>query len=66
MISELSAIQKIADIPNTTNDTIKFLTVQETKVILSQPDINKTVGLRDNSFCIFSMTADAEFRKSLI
>lgn len=50
MISELSAIQKIADIPNTTNDTIKFLTVQETKVILSQPDINKTVGLRDNFF----------------
>ena len=50
MISELSAIQKIADIPNTTNDTIKFLTVQETKVILSQPDINKAVGLRDNFF----------------
>ena len=50
MISELSAIQKIADIPSTTNDTIKFLTVQETKVILSQPDINKTVGLRDNFF----------------
>ena len=50
MISELSAIQKIADIPNTTNDTIKFLTVQETKLILSQPDINKTVGLRDNFF----------------
>ena len=35
MISELSAIQKIADIPSTTNDTIKFLTVQETKEILS-------------------------------
>lgn len=50
MISELSAIQKIADIPNVANDTIKFLTVQETKLILSQPDINKTVGLRDNFF----------------
>lgn len=50
MISELSSIQKIADIPNTTEDTIKFLTVQETKIILSQPDINKTVGLRDNFF----------------
>lgn len=50
MISELSAIQKIANIPNPTNDTIKFLTVQETKLILAQPDINKAVGLRDNFF----------------
>lgn len=50
MISELAAIQKITDISNTTNDTIKFLTVPETKLILSQPDINKTVGLRDNFF----------------
>jgi len=50
LISELSAIQKIADIPNATSDTIKFLTVQETKLILSQPDIHKTVGLRDNFF----------------
>lgn len=50
MISELSAIQKIADIPNPANDTIKFLTVRETKLILSQPDINKAVGLRDNFF----------------
>ena len=50
MISELSAIQKIADIPNAANDTIKFLTVQETKLILSQPDINKTIGLRNNFF----------------
>lgn len=50
MISELSAIQKIADIPNTANDAIKFLTVQETKLILSQPDINKVIGLRDNFF----------------
>jgi len=50
MISELSSIQKIADIPSTANDTIKFLTIQETKLILSQPDINKAVGLRDNFF----------------
>lgn len=50
MISELSAIQKIADIPNPANDVIAFLTVQETKLILSQPDINKTIGLRDNFF----------------
>lgn len=50
IISELSAIQKIANIPNPENDAIAFLTVQETKLILSQPDINKTVGLRDNFF----------------
>ena len=34
MISELSSIQKIADIPNATEDTIRFLSVQETKQIL--------------------------------
>lgn len=50
MISELSSIQKIADIPNATEDAIKFLTVQETKLILSQPNINKAVGLRDSFF----------------
>ena len=50
LISELSSIQKIADIPNAAEDTIKFLTVQETKLILSQPDINKPIGLRDSFF----------------
>lgn len=50
MISELSSIQKITDIPNATWETIKFLTVQETKLILSQPDINKAIGLRDSFF----------------
>ena len=50
MISELSSIQKISDIPNATEDTIKFLSVQETKLILSQPDTNKKIGVRDNFF----------------
>lgn len=50
MISDLAFIQKIAEIPNPADDTIKFLTVQETKLILSQPDIKKTIGLRDNFF----------------
>lgn len=50
MISDLASIQKIAEIPNPADDTIKFLTVQETKLILSQPDIKKTIGLRDNFF----------------
>ena len=50
MISELSAIQKIADFPSAAEDTIKFLTVQEMKLILAQPDINKAIGLRDNFF----------------
>ena len=43
MISELSAIQKIAEIPNASEDTIKFLTIQETKLILSQPDTSKAI-----------------------
>ena len=50
MISDLASIQKIAEIQNPADDTIKFLTVQETKLILSQPDIKKTIGLRDNFF----------------
>lgn len=50
LISELSSIQKIADVPNATDNTVKFLTVQETKLILSQPDTNKAIGLRDNFF----------------
>ena len=50
MISELSAIQKIAEIPNASEDTIKFLTIQETKLILSQPDTSKAIGIRDSLF----------------
>ena len=50
MISELSYIQKIAEIPNSTEDTIKFLSVQETKLILSQPDPGRMIGLRDSFF----------------
>ena len=50
MISDLASIQKIAEIPNPADDTIKFLTVQETKLILSQPDIKRAIGMRDNFF----------------
>lgn len=50
MISELSAIQKISEIPNVSEDTIKFLTIQETKLILSQPDTSKAIGIRDSLF----------------
>ena len=50
MLSELSAIQKIAEIPNASEDTVKFLTVQETKLILSQPDTSKAIGARDSLF----------------
>lgn len=50
MISELSSIEKIAEIPDVAKDTIKFLTIEETKLILSQPDTGKTIGLRDSFF----------------
>ena len=50
MISELSAIQKIAEIPNASEDTIEFLSIQETKLILSQPDTSKAIGIRDSLF----------------
>lgn len=50
MISELSAIQKIAEIPHPQEDTIKFLTVPETKLVLSQPDIHRKNGVRDSFF----------------
>lgn len=50
MISELSAIQKVVEIPNDSEDTIKFLTIQETKLILLQPDTSKASGIRDSLF----------------
>lgn len=50
MLSELSAIQRIAERPNSGENTIKFLTIQETKLILSQPDVNKSLGGRDRFF----------------
>ena len=50
LLSELSSIQKIAEIPNASEDTINFLTIQETKLILSQPDTSKAIGIRDSFF----------------
>jgi len=50
MMSELSSIQKIAEINDVAEDTIKFLTIEETKLILSQPDTKKPIGLRDSFF----------------
>lgn len=50
MISELSAIQKIAKLSDVTAEEVKFLTIQETKLILSQPNTEKLIGLRDSFF----------------
>ncbi len=50
MISELSSIQKVAEIPNASEDTVKFLTIQEMKLLLSQPDTSKAIGIRDSFF----------------
>ena len=50
MLSELSAIQKIAELPNTNAEEVRFLTVQETKLILAQPNTKRDIGLRDSFF----------------
>lgn len=50
MMPELSSIEKISEIPYTAKDTFKFLTIEETKLVLSQPDTGKAFGLRDSFF----------------
>ena len=50
MLSELSSINKISEFPKPNDCVVRFLTIQETKTVLSQPDISKTIGLRDNFF----------------
>ena len=47
LLSELSAIQKVAEFPKEYADGIKYLTVSEMKLILAQPDPGKKTGLRD-------------------
>lgn len=46
-ISELSAIQKIEGFPKECADGIKYLSVQEMKLVLAQPDSSKRIGIRD-------------------
>ena len=50
LLSELSAIQKIAEFPKEYADGIKYLTVSEMKLILAQPNPGKKTGLRDRFF----------------
>lgn len=49
MISELSAIQKIAEIPNASEDTIKFLTIQETKLTDMKRKAVDKISAKENS-----------------
>lgn len=50
LLSELSAIQKIEEFPKEYADGIKYLTIQEMKLVLAQPDRYKEIGLRDRFF----------------
>lgn len=49
-LSELSAIQKIKEFPKDCPDEVKFLSIQEMKLVLSQPDTSKRLGIRDKFF----------------
>lgn len=49
-LSELSAIQKIVGFPKECADEVKYLSIQEMKLILSQPDTSKRLGIRDKFF----------------
>ena len=50
MLSELSAIRKIGKISDIKTDEIVFLTIEETKLLLSQPNLSKEIGIRDSFF----------------
>lgn len=49
-LSELSAIQKIKGFPKECADNVKYLSIQEMKLVLSQPDTSKRLGIRDKFF----------------
>lgn len=49
-LTELSAIQKIKEFPKECADEVHYLSVQEMKLVLSQPDISKRLGIRDKFF----------------
>ena len=49
-LSELSAIQKIEGFPKEYADEVKYLFIQEMKLVLSQPDTSKRLGIRDKFF----------------
>ena len=49
-LSELSAIQKIKGFPKECADEVHYLSVQEMKLVLSQPDTSKRLGIRDKFF----------------
>lgn len=49
-LSELSAIQKIKGFPKECADEVQYLSVQEMKLVLSQPDTSKRLGIRDKFF----------------
>ena len=49
-LSELSAIQKVEGFPKECADEIKYLSIQEMKLVLSQPDTSKRLGIRDKFF----------------
>lgn len=50
MLSELSAICKIGKISDIKTNEIIFLTIEETKLLLSQPNLNREIGIRDSFF----------------
>jgi len=47
---ELAQIQKIAQTPDPKKDELEYLTIEETRLILKQPDTNKKTGIRDRFF----------------
>lgn len=49
-LSELSAIQKIEGLPKERADEVQYLSIQEMKLVLSQPDTGKRLGIRDKFF----------------
>ena len=50
LLSELSAIQKIEELPKEYADGLKYLSVPEMKLVLAQPEPSTKIGIRDRFF----------------
>lgn len=50
LLSELSAIQKIGVFPKECANGVKYLSVKEIKLVLTQPDSSRKIGVRDKFF----------------
>jgi len=64
--SDMNEIADINKLPDMRKQEVPFLTVENVKLILEQPDATKKNGVRDKFILRCFMTVDAAIRKFLI